>query len=479
MLFNSFDFGLFLPIVFILYWSIGNKRIQNQNLLLLAASYFFYGVWDWRFLLLILASSLVDFYAGKYIHKAKTQQKKRLWLYSSLTWNLGVLFVFKYYNFFLDTLKSLFEIPENTFTTLDIIIPVGLSFYTFQTIGYTVDVYRKKIAPSQDVLKFLCFVSFFPQLVAGPIERASKLLPQFSKKRTFEINKAKDGLRQVLWGLFKKIVVADTIGVAVFAIYDHPENYGSLTIIYGAFLFLFQLYADFSGYSDIAIGTAKLFGFDLSINFKLPYLANSVTGFWRTWHITLSKWFQDYVYVPFVRWKGLGFLSKSSKKIIGLLLTMGLIGLWHGANWTYLCFGLLHGILIIIEGITIPYKGKRIKLHQWLETGVFWSKFYTVTFLVVSLIFFRASSLEKAVGMLKEIITQNILFYDFDAIIGRKIIFLVIMIIAEVWRKKYAHPLTHLEGIFPKILRWGIYYCIIFAIIRYGRPQEEFIYFQF
>ncbi len=479
MLFNSFDFGLFLPIVFILYWTIGNKRIQGQNLLLLAASYFFYGVWDWRFLLLILASSLVDFYAGKYISKAKSLKTKRLWLYTSLSWNLGVLFVFKYYNFFLDNLKTLFEIPENTFTTLDIIIPVGLSFYTFQTIGYTVDVYRKKIAPSQDLLKFLCFVSFFPQLVAGPIERASKLLPQFSRKRRFELDKAKDGLRQVLWGLFKKIVVADNIGVAVFAIYNHPENYGSLTIIYGAFLFLFQLYADFSGYSDIAIGTAKLFGFDLSTNFKLPYLANSVTGFWRRWHITLSKWFQDYVYVPFVRWKGLGFLSKSSKKIIGLLLTMGLIGLWHGANWTYLCFGLLHGVLIIIEGITISHKGKKIKLHQWLETGVFWSKFYTVTFLVVSLIFFRASSLEKAVGMLKEIVTQNIIFYDFDVIIGRKIIFLVIMIIAEVWRKKYTHPLTHLEGIFPKILRWGIYYCIIFAIIKYGRPQEEFIYFQF
>jgi len=479
VLFNSFDFGLFLPIVFILYWSIGNKRIQGQNLLLLAASYLFYGVWDWRFLLLILASSLVDFYAGKHIAKANTKKTKRLWLYTSLSWNLGVLFVFKYYNFFLDNLKTLFEIPENTFTTLDIIIPVGLSFYTFQTIGYTVDVYRKKIAPSQDLLKFLCFVSFFPQLVAGPIERASKLLPQFSKKRRFELDKAKDGLRQVLWGLFKKIVVADNIGVAVFAIYDHPENYGSLTIIYGAFLFLFQLYADFSGYSDIAIGTAKLFGFDLSINFKLPYLANSVTGFWRRWHITLSKWFQDYVYIPFVRWKGLGFLSKSSKKIIGLLLTMGLIGLWHGANWTYLCFGLLHGILISIEAITISYKGKKIKLHQWLETGVFWSKFYTVTFLVVSLIFFRASSLEKAVGMLKEIMTQNIPFYDFDVIIGRKIIFLVIIIIAEVWRKKYTHPLSHLEGIFPKILRWGIYYCIIFAIIRYGRPQEEFIYFQF
>jgi len=479
VLFNSFDFGLFLPIVFILYWILGRKRIQGQNLLLLGASYFFYGVWDWRFLLLILASSLVDFYAATYIAKAKTQKRKRLWLYGSLSWNLGVLFVFKYYNFFLDNLKSLFELPENTFTTLDIIIPVGLSFYTFQTIGYTLDVYRKKIEPSQDLLKFLCFVSFFPQLVAGPIERASKLLPQFSKQRTFKFDKAKDGLRQVLWGLFKKIVVADNIGVAVFAIYNHPENYGSLTIIYGAFLFLFQLYADFSGYSDIAIGTAKLFGFDLSTNFKLPYLANSVTGFWQRWHITLSKWFQDYVYVPFVRWNTFNSLSKSTKKVVGLLLTMGLIGLWHGANWTYLAFGLLHGVLIILEGTTITSKGKKIKLYQWLETGVFWSKFYTVTFLVVSLIFFRASTLDKAVVMLKEIVTQNIPFYEFDLIIDKKIIFLLLMIIIEVWRKKYTHPFMNLEGVFPKIVRWSIYYFIIFAIIRYGRPQEEFIYFQF
>ena len=339
--------------------------------------------------------------------------------------------------------------------------------------------YRKKIEPSQDLLKFLCFVSFFPQLVAGPIERASKLLPQFSKQRTFKFDKAKDGLRQVLWGLFKKIVVADNIGVAVFAIYNHPENYGSLTIIYGAFLFLFQLYADFSGYSDIAIGTAKLFGFDLSTNFKLPYLANSVTGFWQRWHITLSKWFQDYVYVPFVRWNTFNSLSKSTKKVVGLLLTMGLIGLWHGANWTYLAFGLLHGVLIILEGTTITSKGKKIKLYQWLETGVFWSKFYTVTFLVVSLIFFRASTLDKAVVMLKEIVTQNIPFYEFDLIIDKKIIFLLLMIIIEVWRKKYTHPFMNLEGVFPKIVRWSIYYFIIFAIIRYGRPQEEFIYFQF
>lgn len=479
MLFNSFDFGLFLPIIFILYWILGSKRIQGQNAVLLIASYFFYGVWDWRFLALIFASSLVDFYAGKHISKAKTQQKRKFWLYSSLSWNLGVLFVFKYYNFFLDNLRSLFEIPENTFTTLDIIIPVGLSFYTFQTIGYTIDVYRKKIAPSQDLLKFLCFVSFFPQLVAGPIERASKLLPQFGKERTFKFTKAKDGLRQLLWGLFKKIVVADNIGVAVFAIYSHPENYGSITIIYGAFLFLFQLYADFSGYSDIAIGTAKLFGFELSTNFKLPYLANSVTGFWRRWHITLSKWFQDYVYVPLAQGKVLRFFSKPSRKAISLLITMGMIGLWHGANWTYLAFGLLHGILIVIEGTTITSKGKKMKLHQWLETGVIWSKFYTVTFLVVSLIFFRASSLNKAILMLKEVITQNVAFYNFDFIIGKKIGFLVIMIIAEVWRKQYTHPFVKLEGVFPKVVRWGIYYFLIFAIIRYGRPQEEFIYFQF
>ncbi len=479
MLFNSFDFGLFLPIVFILYWWIGGKRIRFQNILLLIASYFFYGVWDWRFLLLIFASSLVDFYAGRSIALAKVEKRKKAAVYVSVFWNLGVLFVFKYYNFFLDTIKSLFEIPENTFTTLDIIIPVGLSFYTFQTIGYTIDVYRKKINPSNDLLQFLCFVSFFPQLVAGPIERASKLLPQFKIQRVFKYEAAKDGLRQLLWGLFKKIVVADNIGVAVYAIYAHPENYGSITIIYGALLFLFQLYADFSGYSDIAIGTAKLFGFNLSTNFRLPYIANSVTDFWRRWHITLSKWFQDYVYFPFVRNTSIRGISKSNRKVLGLIFTMSLVGLWHGANWTYLIFGILHGLLIAIEAIPIYKRGKRIKLHQWLDSGVLLSKPYTITFLVISLIFFRANSIESAGTMILEIFTQNIPFFDFSFIIGKKILFLVIMIIAELWRRDYIHPFKNIETVIPKVIRWGIYYFLIFAIIRYGRPDEAFIYFQF
>lgn len=479
MLFNSFDFGLFLPIVFILYWWIGGQRIKIQNILLLIASYFFYGVWDWRFLFLIFASSLVDFYAGRYIAFTKEKKRKKIAVYTSVFWNLGVLFVFKYYNFFLDSIKSLFEIPENSYTTLDIIIPVGLSFYTFQTIGYTIDVYRKKVAPSDNLLQFLCFVSFFPQLVAGPIERASKLLPQFKKQRTFTYDLAKDGLRQLLWGLFKKIVVADNIGVAVFAIYEHPEHYGSITIIYGALLFLFQLYADFSGYSDIAIGTAKLFGFDLSTNFKLPYIANSVTDFWRRWHITLSKWFQDYVYFPFVRSSTLNKISRRSKKVIGLIITMGLVGLWHGANWTYLIFGVLHGVLISIEAISLKIKGKTIKLHQWLDSGVLLSKPYTITFLVISLIFFRASSIENAGVMIQEIFTQNVPIFSFDLIIGRKIVFLMIMIIAELWRRKYTHPFKNIESKLPKLIRWGMYYYLIFAIIRYGRPDEAFIYFQF
>jgi len=479
LLFNSFDFGLFLPVVFCLYWLVGSNRIKIQNFILLFASYFFYGIWDIRFLGLIFISSIIDFYASNYIEKAKKNNHKKLWLYISLSFNLGVLFFFKYYNFFLDNFKTLFSVDNESFSTLDIIVPVGLSFYTFQTIGYTIDVYRKKIKPSKNLLNFLCFVSFFPQLVAGPIERASKLLPQFTIQRAFSYRDSKDGLRQILWGLFKKIVVADNIGVAIYSIYEYPENYGSITLIYAALLFLLQLYADFSGYSDIAIGTAKLFGFKLSTNFNLPYLANSVTGFWRRWHITLSKWFQDYIYISFINNNSFIFISKSTKKIIGLFITMILIGFWHGAKWTYISFGISHSILIIIENITIKFKAKKIKIYQWLEQGNLLSKLYTIVFLVISLVFFRSSSIDRAIFMLKEIITQNIPFYSFNLILRKRMLFVIFMITIEVIYKKYEHPLKNIEVDLPKIIRWIFYYFLIFLIIRYGRPQEEFIYFQF
>ena len=479
MLFNSFDFGLFLPIVFFAYWLIGARKIKLQNILLLCASYFFYGIWDWKFLILIFLSSIVDFYAGKKIEASTKQSRKKIWLFLSIFWNLGVLFAFKYFNFFLDNFKALFDISETGFSTLNIIIPVGLSFYTFQTMSYTIDVYRKNLKPTHNILQFLCFVSFFPQLVAGPIERAGRLLPQFKTARTFDYTKAKDGLRQILWGLFKKIVVADNLGVAVGAIYASPEEFSSLTIVYAAVLFWFQLYCDFSGYADVAIGSARMMGFNLSINFRLPYMVSTSTAFWRKWHITLSKWFQDYLFMPVVKWCRRNNISKSYAKLIAIFTTMTLMGFWHGANWTYIIFGALHGCLIIFESIKLSRKHKHKDLHALFEANPVIAKLYFIPFLALGLLFFRSINVENAWDMLKTIFSPSVPFYIMDTVIGWKLGFLAFMIAVELFQKKKLHGLETLELVVPKYVRWAAYYVLIFMIIRYGGPQEQFIYFQF
>jgi D-alanyl-lipoteichoic acid acyltransferase DltB (MBOAT superfamily) len=479
VLFNSFDFGLFLPIVFVLYWLIGSNRTKQQNILLLCASYFFYGIWDWRFLVLIFLSSIVDFYAGLGIDRSKKKTHKKYWLYLSVLWNLGVLFAFKYFNFFLDNLKVLFDISDSNYSTLNVIIPVGLSFYTFQTMSYTIDVYRKNIKSTNNLLQFLCFVSFFPQLVAGPIERAHKLLPQFAKSRTLDFLKAKDGLRQILWGLFKKVVVADNLGVAVSAIYAQPEDYSSFSIIYAAILFWFQLYCDFSGYADIAIGSARLLGFDLSVNFRLPYLVSTSTAFWRRWHITLSKWFQDYLFMPVVKWCRKRSISKSVAKLIAIFTTMTLMGFWHGANWTYIIFGALHGFLIIFESIKLSRKRKHKDLHALLEANPIVAKLYFIPFLVLGLLFFRSENVENAWVMIKTIFNPDIPFYELRSIIGWKLDFLLILILLEINAPNKLYVLENLEKNIAPPVRWAVYYLLIFAIIYYGGPKEQFIYFQF
>ena len=479
MLFNSFDFGLFLPFVLILYWIIGFKNIKQQNILLLSASYFFYGIWDWKFLLLIFLSSLVDFYAGKKIASSTQKSHKKIWLYLSVFWNLGVLFTFKYFNFFIDNFKALFDISESSFTTLTIIIPVGLSFYTFQTMSYTIDVYKKNLKPTHNFLQFLCFVSFFPQLVAGPIERASRLLPQFKTARTFDYSKAKDGLRQILWGLFKKMVVADNLGIAVSAIYGSPEDFSSMTIVYAAVLFWFQLYCDFSGYADIAIGSARIMGFNLSVNFRLPYMVSTSTAFWRKWHITLSKWFQDYLFMPIIKWCRQNNIPKSQAKLIAIFTTMTLMGFWHGANWTYIIFGALHGCLIIFESIKLSRKHKHKDLHALFEANPVIAKLYFIPFLALGLLFFRSPDVHNAWTMITTIFSPSVPFYQFSSIIGWKLSFLAFMIAVELFQKKKLHGLETLEFIMPKYVRWAAYYVLIFMIIRYGGPQEQFIYFQF
>ena len=295
MLFNSIDFAIFLPIVFIVYWFVTNKNLKLQNLLIVVASYVFYGWWDWRFLSLILFSTIVDYTIGRQLKNKENQLKRRVLLWSSILVNLGLLGFFKYYNFFLDNFITVFSFfgQEIQANSLNIILPVGISFYTFQTLSYTIDVYKRKLEPTNDFIAFSAFVSFFPQLVAGPIERATHLLPQFYKKRTFDYSKAVDGMRQILWGLFKKIVIADNCAEYANLIFNNSADYSGSTLVLGALFFTFQIYGDFSGYSDIAIGTSRLFGFDLMQNFNFPYFSRDIAEFWRRWHISLSTWFRD------------------------------------------------------------------------------------------------------------------------------------------------------------------------------------------
>ncbi|HET8804050.1 MAG TPA: MBOAT family O-acyltransferase, partial [Aequorivita sp.] len=404
MLFNSFSFGLFLPITLLFYWAVGFKRIKAQNAILLLASYYFYGLWDWRFLLLIIASSLVDYFAALAIKGTDDTKRRKFYLYSSILWNLGVLFLFKYYNFFIDELALLFNMHQGEygFSSLNLILPIGLSFYTFQTMSYTIDVYKNRITPTNNLLNFLCFVGFFPQLVAGPIEKASHLLPQFSKKRSFDREEVKEGLRQILWGLFKKMVIADNAAYIVNMVYASPENYGSLSLVYASVLFFFQIYGDFSGYSDIAIGSAKLFGFKLSKNFNIPYLAKSVTDFWQRWHITLTRWFTDYVYFPIIQKD----LRSTSRRNVAIFFTMALIGFWHGANWTFVIFGVFHGLLIIVERTPIA-KDRKSSIYYKVQIPNFLLPFISFIFITVSCILFRSPNIDVLWLIFKRIFANS------------------------------------------------------------------------
>jgi len=476
LLFSSFSFGLFLSITLLLYWAVGFKRIKLQNLILLAASYFFYGLWDWRFLFLIVASSLVDYFAALALKGTENNNRQKIFLYGSIFWNLGVLFLFKYYNFFIDEFALLFNMQEGeyAFSTLNLILPVGLSFYTFQTMSYTIDVFKKRIEPTRNLLNFLCFVSFFPQLVAGPIEKASNLLPQFSNKRSFDSAQVKEGLRQILWGLFKKMVIADNAAYIVNMVYASPEDYGSLSLLYASVLFFFQIYGDFSGYSDIAIGTAKLFGFRLSKNFNIPYLAKSVTAFWQRWHITLTRWFTDYVYFPIIQKN----LRSNIRRNIAVFLTMGLIGLWHGADWTFVIFGGFQGLLIIVERTPLSTNRKSSLYHKALIPD-FMVPVLSLIFITLSCLLFRSQNIDELWIILKRI-TSFIPSESLASLIDKRFLLcVVIMITLEVLTRFKDFPLVQLDNYINRPTRWLLYYFFIFIIFLYAGPKEDFIYFQF
>ncbi len=481
MLFNSIDFAVFLPIVFTLYWFVF-KNLKSQNVLLIISSYVFYVWWDWRFLGLIITSTLIDYALGLTIEKQQSKSSKKRFLTLSILLNLGILGFFKYYNFFIENFKDAFHLfgRELDINYLNIILPVGISFYTFQTMSYSIDIYREKIKPTKDIVAFASFICFFPQLVAGPIERASSFLPQVKKPRVFDYAKAKDGLKQILWGLFKKMVIADNCAVFVNDIFENYTSYSGSALLIGAFLFTIQIYCDFSGYSDIAIGVARLFGFDLKKNFAFPYFSRNIAEFWRRWHISLTTWFKDYFYIPIGGSRGSKLMQLRNTFSIFLV-----IGLWHGAHWKFVVYGFinaLHFVPYILKGKNTKYKEVVAHNRYLPNLRECYGMLQTFTFLVFARIFFRAESLTAAVGYLKGIFSESL--FELPHFSNTKALFLVLVFIAfffiiEWLGRDKDHALEKLLVNHKKTYRWVFYYSIVFMILYFNGEVQQFIYFQF
>ncbi len=477
MLFNSFTFFFFFIIVFFVYWFSLKDKTKTQNVFILISSYIFYGWWDWRFLGLIAFSTLVDYFVGKFISKELKPTRKKVLLSISIVFNLGVLGYFKYYNFFIENWINAWKSIDVEFniSSLNIILPVGISFYTFQTMSYTIDVYRKKIKHSTSLVSFAAFVAFFPQLVAGPIERASHLLPQFSAKRIFNYDYAVSGIYLIIWGLFKKIVIADTCATYVNVIFDNYENMNSLSLFLGAVYFAFQIYGDFSGYSDIAIGLSRLLGFDIMQNFNKPYFSRNIAEFWRRWHISLSTWFRDYLYIPIGGSKGKSFIKVRNVFIIFLVS-----GFWHGANWTFIFWGLLNAIYFLP---LLLFNKNRKYLNNvsvnFNKSGIVTLLNIVATFLlvVISWVFFRAKTITEAFAYLKRLILDlsfSIQYLSIERYSIEAMILLVFFVLTEWLSINFEHPFV---GKFKTIFLAVIIFLII--VLGVYSKHSDFIYFQF
>ena len=480
MLFNSFEFLVFLPIVFMLYWFVFRGR-RWQNLLVVTASYVFYGWWDWRFLLLIALTSLCVYGSGLLLeHYEGRRRRQQIVCAVNIVLNLGILGVFKYYNFFVENLDALFGMMGHhlDWVTMIVILPVGISFYTFQALSYTIDVYQKRLPATHDIIEFLAYISFFPQLVAGPIERATNLLPQFQRRRQFDYAKAVDGMRQMLWGFLKKLVIADNCATVVNEYWSHYQDLPGVSLFLLGVLFTFQIYCDFSGYSDIAIGCARLFGFNLMRNFNFPYFSRSIPEFWRRWHISLTTWFRDYIYFP------LGGSRCDKWKIIrNVYIVWGVSGLWHGANWTFVCWGLFHATLLAIYnifGINTKYKqvvayGKYLpNIRETLQIAL------TFFLTVIGWIIFRAESMTQAVDFLTAMVSNR--FFDASALHEVTYMCFGIALLAVEWLqrdKQHALQFSDAKPFNHRLIRWGVYYIILLLIAKYAGSSQTFIYFQF
>lgn len=475
MLFNSIEFLAFLPIVFILYWFAFGKNLRLQNLFVVVASYFFYGWWDWRFLILIAFTSFCSWGSGILIRDADGEKKRhaKLFLALNITLNLLILGIFKYYDFFVSSFAELFGLEYDQLL-LNIILPVGISFYTFQALSYSIDVYRAKIEPTKDIIAFFAYVSFFPQLVAGPIERATNLLPQFQKPRQFDYENAVDGVRQMLWGFFKKIVVADNCAIYVDEIFGSYGTQSGSTLLLAAILFSIQIYGDFSGYSDIAIGCARLFGIQLMQNFRMPYFSRDIAEFWRRWHISLTTWFRDYIYIP------LGGSRCSKAKIIRNTFIIYLIsGFWHGANWTFIAWGGYNALLFLPLIITGKHRKYTNNVAEGRLLPSFKELFQMVgTFLlaVFGWIVFRAESISQAWDYILHIFTNSLI--STPRLPGKTLAFAAILFIVEWIQREKRHGLE-----FRKIqshwIKYSCYVAILVLIFFFGAFNDTFIYFQF
>jgi D-alanyl-lipoteichoic acid acyltransferase DltB (MBOAT superfamily) len=496
MLFNSITFAIFLPVVFLLYWFVFNRNLRLQNFFIVVVSYIFYGWWDWRFLFLIAFTTFCSWGSGILMqrivkkdfdanrHPFSRYLTAKSVLIGNIVLNIGILCLFKYYNFFVDNFIAMFAAASIHLqpATLNIILPVGISFYTFQALSYSIDVYKKRIQPTMDIVAFFAYVGFFPQLVAGPIERATNFLPQFYVKRTFDYVKAVDGMRQILWGLFKKIVIADNCAMIANDVFGNYEFYPGISLVWGAFFFTFQIYGDFSGYSDIAIGTARLFGFNLMRNFAYPYFSRDIAEFWRRWHISLTTWFRDYVYIP------LGGSRVSKSKVIRNTFVIFLVsGFWHGANWTFIAWGAFHALLflpLILSGknrknTDTVAEGKRLPNIKELFQMVM-----TFGLVVFGWILFRAENIAQAGEYIAGIFSESLFSPPiFEAGITAKHVYNTLFFIAAFmfveWTGRHKQHAFELANIKSPVFKWIIYFGLIYIIWAFGGQQETFIYFQF
>ena len=481
MLFNSIEFAIFLPIVFLLYWFVFNKNLKIQNLFIVAVSYLFYGWWDWRFLLLIAFTTLCSWGSGLLIHIYRDTGKtaKRISA-ANITLNLLILGIFKYYDFFVQSFADLFLHGQGDSLLLHLILPVGISFYTFQALSYSIDVYRRKLEPTRDIIQFFAFVSFFPQLVAGPIERATNLLPQFGRPRTFNYRDAAEGMRQILWGLFKKVVIADNCAAYVDTVFSNFESYRGSTLLLAAFLFAFQIYGDFSGYSDIAIGTAKLFGIRLMRNFNVPYFSRDIAEFWRRWHISLTTWFRDYVYIP------LGGSRCSKAKIIRNTFVIFLLsGFWHGANWTFIAWGAYHALLflpLILLGKNRRYRDTVAEgrlLPSIKESGAMLLTFLLAT---IGWIIFRADNIVQAWHYISAIPGKGLLTIPShpSPIHYMHLFAFIFLVLVEEWCHRSQGCPLQFSRIRPRAIRFALYLVVLVTIALFNPGTgNQFIYFQF